>query len=520
MTIAKRFLPLILVLSLLFCLTSCKGEAAVDSESDDALSMLLEIVDSVETTSEANYYVVVISAEASGALAQKAKLLSDKIEEITGVDSVLEYDNGDNPIREKAIEIILGNTDRNESRVALAELRDGDYVCKIMNGNIVIGGISDEDTVIAVERFMTDILPYSSAEQLMGAGEEFEHYAERKDESVLLCGFPISGFGLVCGADGELGGVAEHIAEGVFERCGVELSTVATKRDGVKEIILEFVESETYVGEGYIAYDGEDVTLRACDKYGIQAVAEYFCDLLLAGEQTDEICLVSSWVSRTVKCPNRLIEMEMISFDDQSAGFVTLDCVTAMFKEIDALKPQLALLSEMTEETWSIVSANIPQGYSYCTLGNDSVAAIIYDTQLLSLSVKTTVMSGFNLAEITLAEAGGAPSYDMAYIYSDDASDAQSIGEAISGIVNEKDLVLVEHAVSGSDDARLPAFSLMEGSRIHGSDGDFTYIDAISAECSISFENVSCENLKKNGISFGFLCRATRVSFHRAEFIA
>ena len=149
MITGKRIFTLMLLLALVACacLPSCKDGGAGESESDDALSMLLEIVDSEETTTEsAAYYVVIIPADCSAALAQKAIALAEGIEEMTGIESVVEYDNKLTDGRENATRIILGNTALNESAIAFAKLLDGDYVCKSVNSSTVIGGLSDSQS--------------------------------------------------------------------------------------------------------------------------------------------------------------------------------------------------------------------------------------------------------------------------------------------------------------------------------------------------------------------------------------
>ena len=75
MTIGKRsfsltILAVLLILAAVLILPSCKSNADGESASDDALTMLLEIVESIETTAEADYYVVVIPSDATSALAQ------------------------------------------------------------------------------------------------------------------------------------------------------------------------------------------------------------------------------------------------------------------------------------------------------------------------------------------------------------------------------------------------------------------------------------------------------------------
>ncbi|MBR6679870.1 MAG: hypothetical protein IKL59_01280 [Clostridia bacterium] len=530
MTIVKRLIPLMLAASILLCLPSCKNSQEPE-ETDDALSMLLEIVDSYDTTAASDYYVIVIPSGCTSELAEKARALSDALEEITGVDSVVEYDEGDNPLRSDAIEIILGNTIRNESRVALAELSAGDYVCKKIDGSVVIGGIDDADTVIAVERFMTDILPYSSAEQLMSSGAEFEYFADPDRDDVLLCGFLISDFGIVCEADDDLLGVANEIKGEILDRSGSELEVSDAQRIGLRDIVLRLEASDGYVGEGYILYDGEDVILSAYDIYGMQAVASSFCSLLLADKQTDEICLDGDWSSRTVKCPNRPFEVELISFDEETPGSVLVNCITSAYNGIIERKPALVLISDVSANLLEFLSTHLPDGYSYRTfglegyLGAESVLVAIFDSTVESISVDIEDQREFKVADISVKRTNGEPDCDISYLYTDLY---WGVEENLDGITDRLelltskdgvDLVLVECGVADNMPFKLPEGSLLlDRELIRASNHSWAYIDVLAANDPILLKGISCEDLKKDGVPFGFLSRVTRISFARAEF--
>ena len=524
MTIAKRFLratTLILLGAVLaLALPSCKGSDG-DSESDDALSMLLEIVDSEESSAESDYYVVIIPSGASSALAQKANLLVLDIEEITGVDSVLEYDNGDNPRRENAIEIILGNTNRNESRIALAELIVGDYVCKKIDGNIVIGGVSDEDTIIAVDRFMSEILPYSSAEQLMGADAGFEHFAER-ETPMLLCGFPVKDFTVVCGSDAKMQTLAATLQHAILDKSGSELSVSDTRKDGRKDIILELVKSDSYIGEGYISHKGEDVVLSAYDLYGMQKVVGEFCELLCADKQTDAICLGSDWSVRNVKCPNRPFAVELFVTNESDAGFSRADFVSAVCGDIKTNDPSLVLMNCVSEETLSFMKGiTMSKSYSYKTFGADNMLTIAYDDSVSDLSVKLASHGGLTVADISVERADDEPGYNITYIYSDSSDTAADISEKIRTLTNgsDADLVLTSYDVVDADDAVLTELSVLDGNEhICKSNGKWVCVDAFATAAPTALENISGDSLQNNGVPLGFLCHATRISMHRTEY--
>jgi len=528
MTIGKRFLTFaicgLLIFSMALTLTSCKGKIDEENDSDDALSMLLEIVDSVSetTAAESDYCVVIIPSGATSSLVRKADQLVREIEKFIGIDSVLEYDNGDNPKRENALEIILGNTDRNESRIALAELRAGDYVCKRINQSIVIGGVSDDDTIIAVDKFINEILPYLSAELLMDLETGFEHFEERESEAyILLCGFPIRDFGIVCAPESKANESALKIREGVLERSGYALAMSESQRKGSKDIILEIAHSDSYVGEGYISYNGEDVTLLAYDLYGMQAVVDHFCAAVLADEQTDDICLNEDWRRLTVKCPNFPVNVKVFAFDEQSPSFARTDCVSAIYKDIAENVPSLAVINEVSESTWNFMRAAMPDGYAYKTFGEESIFAILYDPDRVELSANITESDGFSLADVSILRSGGEPSYKITYLYSDSLNAASSVEEKIETLISSEnsDMVLVSLRLSEENaDFTFGRSVLKDKSTVHEATDGYIYVDALKTERQLSFSDILCEDLKCEGKSFGFLCRKVEMSFCLAGF--
>ncbi len=65
-------------------------------------------------------------------------------------------------------EILVGNTDREESKQFFGKLRYGDYGYAVIDGKITVGGLTDEDTVKALELLLNDI------KEKKTAGESFD----------------------------------------------------------------------------------------------------------------------------------------------------------------------------------------------------------------------------------------------------------------------------------------------------------------------------------------------------------
>ena len=150
-----------------------------DHSSDDAFDLLSSMKgdgyknedNSTKDTFIPKYYRVVIPSDCSPEVASLGRTASDRIEEITGIESGLVYDGEAYAYREDAFEVLIGKTERNSTLAAFDELKRDDYVCRYSEGALVIGGISDAATLTALERFVNEILPSASAQSLMPSAE-------------------------------------------------------------------------------------------------------------------------------------------------------------------------------------------------------------------------------------------------------------------------------------------------------------------------------------------------------------
>ena len=193
----KLFSCLALALCAFICLSSC---AKSGSNLDEVFSQL-EIAsdDESETESEAivEHIYVIIPDGCSGELSLKARELADKIKEKTGLLTSLKYDNELKRAPDGSCEILLGNTDRLASKNAIDVLRKDEYLCHWDNGAIVICGRSDSATIVAVEKFMSEILPSATKYSIMHSGAHLEYKCEYDIKDITLNGYDLYDYTLI-----------------------------------------------------------------------------------------------------------------------------------------------------------------------------------------------------------------------------------------------------------------------------------------------------------------------------------
>ena len=147
-----------------------------------------------------NYYIVradVDSLTASAIALEKA--IKEKIAtEIAGVrtDFILE---GNDKYSVKEFEILIGETNRQESIEFAAEIKQGEYGYAVKGDKIVIIGKPVENNALAVEKFITDIItPYEAGnENFISKDAKFIQTIEYKFNGLTINGIDISEFDIV-----------------------------------------------------------------------------------------------------------------------------------------------------------------------------------------------------------------------------------------------------------------------------------------------------------------------------------
>ena len=101
------------------------------------------------------------------------------------------------------LEILVGHTNRPESVAAEDSLTYYDYMYKIVSPScVVICGGSDESTLLAVEKFLSDCYGYKAGEsagelKTLNVGTSYEYKHEYKTAKVSLCGETLSDYTIV-----------------------------------------------------------------------------------------------------------------------------------------------------------------------------------------------------------------------------------------------------------------------------------------------------------------------------------
>lgn len=290
----KRILSILICIMML--LSSCSENTPIP-EATESTGRSEEITTSepiTELPSEISLsgYKVIRSAKASKTVIDGAVNLKKKLDELTDNVSIGDdWHKSDEEIPEKALEILVGSTNRPESLEIEEELLSGDFAIKYFpeSGRIVICGGSDAATIKAVDHFLEFCLKGNMIDYTLSffsAGQ----YAVTK---CLLEGESIENYSIVipdsANADEEY--AAELISNCVREKTGIILNTVKhSKYEGTKAITISA--SDALIKGVYtLGADGGNIIISGSGGLVVKAARDLLNKLFPKGESEVSLTL-------------------------------------------------------------------------------------------------------------------------------------------------------------------------------------------------------------------------------------
>ena len=377
MIIDKKRVVAIVLAFVLVCLSlvSCSDEG---NALGDLETISDRFIDDSSTDTEAynvSYIGLVIPDDCTSQLALAAAQLAKDISAQLNIECNVLYDEEDVIDREGYCEISLGGTNRDGAVLATDGLRDKDYVCMTVNGHTVIGGGSDDATLVAIQRFTSEILPCLSADLVIPKDKIIKYTGEYELDQLLLCGFDISDYVLLCSSEGAKE-FAVFLRDGIAEKYGARLDVLNTSNriDGRKEIAL-CIDKQS--AGAYLFKQGEDIVAIADSSYGLSYLTERLYDMLLVDDD------------RTVSC-----DMSQTIFSDCGGDEISIITVTSSLKSdkdkledttnvakfINNSGSDIVLIGRMSWETWDFVKYNLSDAYTVLEFsqGSENVYPVAY----------------------------------------------------------------------------------------------------------------------------------------------
>ncbi|MBO5702252.1 MAG: glycerophosphodiester phosphodiesterase family protein [Clostridia bacterium] len=251
------FLMLILSVSLIF--SSCTGETGENTTETPLSEEVTEApaVGNITFIADgATEYKLVRAEKASKTVIEAFTNLRGAIKDTYGATIQLVDDfekPGADPATRYAYEIVVGNTNREESSAALEGLGYSDSVIAVIGNRLVINGGSDDAVVRAVELFIEKYITGSSLE-LPGNLRETE-VVEYAKTGVTIDGTPLSEYVIVYGSS--YSDYAKIFAERVGKITGIRFELVSDKNEVAEHEIVIGSTSRTGIAADFGVDDFE-----------------------------------------------------------------------------------------------------------------------------------------------------------------------------------------------------------------------------------------------------------------------
>lgn len=262
MKIIKIFCAVLIFMTVSFLLVSCNdngsiGENADTSSADDTTLINNETTnDSENVENDIEYilaadmikYNVVRAENASTAVVDATADFYRELKSIYGDKIRLKDDfviEGNAQYSASEFEILVGSTNRDETVEFVKQLRTNDYGYAVVGKKIIIAGGSDDATVLAVEKFLNDIIrsPKDDEGVLISTEDSYIFKATYDIDELIIGGVDVSNYTIVYKYMGTYGEreLAKSVKEAISKATGYELNVISDKEEniaGTNEILI------------------------------------------------------------------------------------------------------------------------------------------------------------------------------------------------------------------------------------------------------------------------------------------
>lgn len=185
-------------------------------------------------------------------------------------------------------EILIGNTNREESQTFLSSLRWDDYGFGIVGDKLVIAGANEDGTLAALRAFVACIENTQKGEVFFSNVDQFIVQSNYPQPNLTINGISASKLVILCNQE-ELGGVAQIIRDAIIDVCGIAPPIVTDKDvESFENVFLigDTVHIDVETAPDEIAYPtGKEYYIDSCMSQGIRLQAKNAAGYLSAANR-------------------------------------------------------------------------------------------------------------------------------------------------------------------------------------------------------------------------------------------
>ena len=233
MSVTKRLLSLLLCLLMIFSMFACSDGAEDFSDSNSGSNSIdtrpSQVPDNYVSLAEyerANYRVV-YEKDLASAVTKKITQNLSTVKTKIGVDMPLS-DDATLPAPDGMPEILIGETNREESKVASAKLRSGEYTVTYNKDtkNVVIAGGSASALGTAIDTFFKKAIDANKRYLAVANNLSLEKFLDFPIQSAVIDGVPIQEYTIVYpkGADSVTKYAAQNLVDYLKTNMGIKMT--------------------------------------------------------------------------------------------------------------------------------------------------------------------------------------------------------------------------------------------------------------------------------------------------------
>ena len=201
----------IVLLALIIAVTAIVWIALAGKENDDSPEEYAQI-----TMADLSKYALICASKTANSTMTQYWKLQSQIEDMLGAKPKAETDH----IDATEFEILVGNTNREESKTFLSGLLWDDYGYAIVGNKIVIAGHTDEGTTNAMKHFLEHIKNGDHTTVFFSNKNQYLFRYPYISDTFMLNGIDVSRAKIVVNEEGSDAQIAQVIADKSLELCG------------------------------------------------------------------------------------------------------------------------------------------------------------------------------------------------------------------------------------------------------------------------------------------------------------
>jgi len=299
-----RVVSLILSAVALLSLAACTGgnNAVTTAPETTEEPVITTVIDLADLNTQ---YTVVRPDSASDAIVKAFSSLITTLNDALGYHPNAVTDwlaPGKTP---EEYEILIGKTNREETAVALAAIKNTEWTVRVIGNKLVLAGATEEGTLCAVDHFVKNILPTGTAYSSLLS------YTGKLDypiSSVSINGKDITKYTVAYDAGTVYSNAASTLIEYLEKNAASVLDKVALKKSEGDRIILTGTASDgSYLGysDSEVYFKDGSVYICGGSKYSVNAALNSFISEHLSGEGDVSAVFTEGQIIKSMKMPDR-----------------------------------------------------------------------------------------------------------------------------------------------------------------------------------------------------------------------